>query len=235
MKTKRLWKLATVLVILIGSLSAHGVSRLKDGTWVVPESEDGGKSEQYGFWVDIVQEAHPSNKQVGIRWSIDGWRTVNLEYARFETNLASGEERWGVDVVLDASEVDTLEYAIFVEHSGKRFWDPRNNYRLGWGPVLPVSLEYADFVSTVKGMTLDGLITVSNYSFEKEVVVHYTLDGWASVISVNGKYLSGNHWTFSLPIPDESSIPIELAVEFKAGGYSHWDNNNGDNYKFTRD
>jgi len=99
-----------------------------------------------------------------------------------------------------------------------------------------VRLKY----SSVMGMTITGVISVSNIAYEKQVHVRYTLDGWASSVDVPALYISSSSldkvdtFSFSLFLPQQ--LPIgsrcEFCIRYQTGNgqQTFWDNNNRLNY-----
>lgn len=111
-------------------------------------------------------------------------------------------------------------------------------------PVKLVSSEFnteqAPALYTMNYVT-KGVVKVYNYSFEKEVVVHYSDNGgvWHTVageFSHSGRD-NYEYWTFTV----KSSVykyPRDgvnsFAVMYRSNGNEYWDNNNGMNYDGTK-
>lgn len=93
---------------------------------------------------------------------------------------------------------------------------------------------------------LRGMVLVRNVSFEKEVVVRFTLDGWETISEVRATYaghtapeelhqdVGGESWDrfrFSISLPDSPGRMLQLAVRYIAPGKGEWwDSNDGSNY-----
>ncbi|GMR62252.1 hypothetical protein PMAYCL1PPCAC_32447, partial [Pristionchus mayeri] len=90
----------------------------------------------------------------------------------------------------------------------------------------------------VIGMTLYATVAVYNHSYEKEVFVRYTLDGWRSYNEIAAQFDSSNtrdnsdSFSFTLFLPH--SMPVgskcEFALRCSSAGKEYWDNNRGSNY-----
>ncbi|GMR45619.1 hypothetical protein PMAYCL1PPCAC_15814, partial [Pristionchus mayeri] len=90
----------------------------------------------------------------------------------------------------------------------------------------------------VIGMTLSAIVTVYNYSYQKDVIVRYTLDGWRSYNDIATQYVTSNaqentdSFSFTLFLPH--SMPVgakcEFALRCSSAGKEYWDNNRGSNY-----
>ncbi|CAL9702848.1 unnamed protein product [Knipowitschia caucasica] len=93
-----------------------------------------------------------------------------------------------------------------------------------------------------------GIVQVLNLGFEKEVIARYSFTEWksstetkatwvSSVAKMMGEeeQLSCDTFRFHLPVPPflQPGAGLEFAIQFKASGCEHWDNNNGKNYKFV--
>ncbi|KAG7321028.1 hypothetical protein KOW79_015443 [Hemibagrus wyckioides] len=95
----------------------------------------------------------------------------------------------------------------------------------------------------LKDRAIAGTIKVKNLSYEKAVKVRITFDTWKSHTDVDCQYVNdmylGSEWdTFSfevnLPARVEPQEHVEFAVFYVVDGNTHWDSNQGQNYKITR-
>nr|QNT60494.1 protein phosphatase 1 regulatory subunit 3b [Leiocassis longirostris] len=95
----------------------------------------------------------------------------------------------------------------------------------------------------LKDRAIAGTIKVKNLSYEKSVKVRITFDTWKSHTDVDCQYVNdtylGSDWdTFSfevnLPALMEPQERVEFAVFYVVDGTTHWDSNQGQNYKITR-
>ena len=78
---------------------------------------------------------------------------------------------------------------------------------------------------------LHGIVRVSNLSYSKEVIIRWTHDNWRTSHDTHAVFLS-NHgatdrFAFELPINGDD---VSFAIQYKAEGSEHWDNNRGSNY-----
>lgn len=80
---------------------------------------------------------------------------------------------------------------------------------------------------------LHGVVRVLNLCYEKEVMVRWTHDHWASCHDSVCTYCHGSgdghtdRFAFTLPLNGDD---VEFAVCFRLQGQEYWDNNNGQNY-----
>lgn len=120
---------------------------------------------------------------------------------------------------------------------------------------LPVFLERV-FITVDKKYLL-GQIAVKNLSFEKNVVVRYTADGWNSIIEIPTIYVPdipsilklNNYDRFVFKIPLDNIFntyklnnntkkqnekyqenSYDLCIRYSSNNQDFWDNNNGSNY-----
>lgn len=92
----------------------------------------------------------------------------------------------------------------------------------------------------LRDRAIAGTIKVKNLSYEKAVKVRITFDTWKSHTDVGCQYVNdtylGSEWdTFSfevnLPARVEPHEHVEFAVLYTVDGDTHWDSNQGQNYK----
>ena len=83
-----------------------------------------------------------------------------------------------------------------------------------------------------------GRIRVKNIKYEKEVMVRYTLDSWATYKEQIASYILGGSvdntdtFFFHVTLPSSNlEQKMEFALRYKVNGQTHWDNNFGDNYR----
>ena len=99
-----------------------------------------------------------------------------------------------------------------------------------------VQLYYAQNTypySKAQNHEYEGRIAVKKTDGQKNVVVHYTLDGvnWQD-LSSNFEKVDPNDqqyevWKFDLTIP---KVPLTFSIRYDVNGQTYWDNNNGNNY-----
>lgn len=88
-----------------------------------------------------------------------------------------------------------------------------------------------------------GKIIVQNIAYQKQVQVHYSVNGgpWLDLSAAFDKSRPSNHeeWIFSVTLgttPAESSheaLNVRFAVKYQVGGQTYWDNNGGKDYFVT--
>lgn len=107
---------------------------------------------------------------------------------------------------------------------------------------LPVRLERA-YLSADK-QNLLGAVAVHNISFQKKVIVRFTLDYWQTVSEVTAEYNSdvrkkereGNvdRFTFKIKLHDLANLETKtlfFCIRYCVGGQELWDNNNDMNFQ----
>lgn len=85
-----------------------------------------------------------------------------------------------------------------------------------------------------------GTIKVRNVCFEKSVFVRMTFDSWRSHVDISAKHMKNAYegnlqdtfkFTTNVPKTYNPKDSIEFCICFQAGIHSHWDNNDGENFK----
>ncbi|XP_044126888.1 protein phosphatase 1 regulatory subunit 3E-like [Bufo gargarizans] len=87
--------------------------------------------------------------------------------------------------------------------------------------------------------SVSGDLRVLNLSYEKEVMVRYTVDSWSTSTEVTASYQRGysdrysDRFSFKLLCPSllNKEGTLEFAIRYKVCGTEFWDNNEGQNYK----
>jgi hypothetical protein len=85
---------------------------------------------------------------------------------------------------------------------------------------------------------LIGEVAVYNLDYHKNIIIHYTMNGWKSKHAVQARYKSSipvrriDKFAFSISVPAEASSRLELAIEYRVQGKTYWDSLNGLNYQF---
>jgi len=98
-----------------------------------------------------------------------------------------------------------------------------------------VSLEHCTVDDIL--LMISGTIRVANVSFEKHVVVRYTINGWMTYTDEVAKYLqsggASDQFTFKIHLPDyfDFSSRLEFSVMYVVAGQTFWDSNFGANYR----
>jgi hypothetical protein len=92
------------------------------------------------------------------------------------------------------------------------------------------------------GSTLVGTVAVQNVSFQKLVIVRFTLDDWKTTSETVAIYTknsgtlpsdSCDRFTFHIDLSDVASIGkkvLQLCVRYSVDGRDYWDNNNSMDY-----
>lgn len=83
-----------------------------------------------------------------------------------------------------------------------------------------------------------GLVRVSNISYEKQVLVRYTLNQWTSYVDIgashNAHSVDGQTDTFSFklvtPLFLDTGGTLQFAIRYSVAGQEFWDNNKGHDY-----
>lgn len=146
--------LAALLSLFVADASAGNVGSLGGGSWLGAATQYGAAVDQdYNVWTDLSVYNLGWQKDVGIRWTDDGWATWHDAAAWYEGSLGGGWERWGVDLApigtlgidgqqhkwsnmygswRDVSGPVTIEYALYYRVNGAEYWDNNNgqNYRI---------------------------------------------------------------------------------------------------------
>ncbi|KAM9301609.1 protein phosphatase 1 regulatory subunit 3D-like [Gastrophryne carolinensis] len=87
--------------------------------------------------------------------------------------------------------------------------------------------------------SISGDIRVLNLSYEKEVVVRYSMDSWNTSSEMTAGYQRGfsdrytDRFSFKLLCPTllNKEAMLEFAIRYRVCGAEYWDNNDGENYK----
>lgn len=106
---------------------------------------------------------------------------------------------------------------------------------------LPVRVERV-FLSA-DNKTLVGSVIVANYSFEKCVVVRFTLDYWKTTSEVvaehhqdsrQPKHDGYDRFNFNIRLADQANLEAKtmfFCVKYSVNGQEYWDNNNSINFQ----
>lgn len=127
-------------------------------------------------------------------------------------------------------------------------------------PCFPENLAaQADFLSRLRSqgvcveqvvcseVGITGTVQVLNVAYEKKVTVHYSFTKWKTLSTSAASWQSSGRsadadnpqtdiFRFRLPVPPFMLSPgaaLEFAVCYEVQGCSHWDNNNGQNYRLS--
>ncbi|MGA9523050.1 MAG: hypothetical protein WBV82_16395 [Myxococcaceae bacterium] len=221
------------------TLGNDAVTVLDSGHWSQILACSGHCYSRYHFWVDLRVRNDAFNKQIGIRWTDNGWASAKVAYAKYEETLPDGFERWGIDVTIGEGVVRPaeIEFAAFAEMNGTTSWDPHNNHAIYKSvlPHRPVTLVHSkvEYLAGT-GAQVSGTIRAYNLDGARDVAVRYSTDGWQNSNEAQATFVSGHDWTFTTPSLGNASLPeeVQFAVRYRVGGNEYWDNNNGQNYKY---
>ena len=189
------------------------------------------------IWVDLSVRNDGYDKQVGILWTNDGWKTSHTAAASYKGALDGGRERWGVDVKdavgqgLTAGEV---EYAGYATIDGQTSWSVfRNHYIYNRvTPSQPLRLLQSGASLDQSGRaSVSGVVRALNVSAPRHVFIRYTFDGWQSSAEVEASWV-GPDFAFQIPFDGDAATSDEaaFAIRLEAGGETAWENNGGANH-----
>lgn len=90
-----------------------------------------------------------------------------------------------------------------------------------------------------KNLTVSGIVRVANISYQKSVIVRYTVNGWMTYTDDAASYISGSNdgvtdrFMFTIHLPDYFAFGsrLEFSVMFTSGDQTFWDSNFGSNYR----
>lgn len=88
------------------------------------------------------------------------------------------------------------------------------------------------------GRVITGIVRVKNLGYEKEVVILYTYDDWATSHTVKAAYSESplpqqDQFSFCIFLPYlKLDLCIYFCIKYECSKMTFWDNNCGKNYKF---
>ncbi|XP_010875554.1 protein phosphatase 1 regulatory subunit 3B isoform X2 [Esox lucius] len=94
----------------------------------------------------------------------------------------------------------------------------------------------------LKEKALAGTVKVKNLSFKKSVKVRVTFDSWKSYTDWDCQYVKDTYtgsdrdtfsFEFSLPAELRPHKHVEFAICYEVNGQTHWDSNQGQNYRIV--
>ncbi|XP_071584966.1 protein phosphatase 1 regulatory subunit 3C-B-like [Heliangelus exortis] len=93
----------------------------------------------------------------------------------------------------------------------------------------------------IQDRSLSGTVKVRNIEYEKKVMVRITFDGWKNFRDIFCQYMHSTYgsadtdtFSFELTLPKPSvscRTPAEFCIFFQCRQKTHWDNNQGNNYR----
>lgn len=194
-------------------------------------SGTGGHNNKSYYEIIVQNLAH--DKKVSI-WANNGssWRDIPANYVE---SLPGNLEKWEAS----ASEND-YEFAVKYVVKGITYWDNNKgrNYKFPraqgefnalTGHGFPILLGDSSFVNS----HLKIHAAIQNIGYNKEVVLEYTVDNWATQHSIVGQYFwtmgSGIEvWRFEKEL--ETASNVDFTISYKIDGCQYWDNNFIRNY-----
>ncbi|MBK8010395.1 MAG: CBM21 domain-containing protein [Deltaproteobacteria bacterium] len=202
------------------------------GTYAIPSD-----CTRHMFWVDIAVRNDAYDKEVGVLFTTDGWKTSHVSHARYESALGDGYERWGLDeegsvTCRGYGSVSDVEFAVFAKMGGRSHWDPFNNYHTDGAVTAskPVRLRSVS-AHIVDGLgVVEGDVRVLDLAYQKRVVVRYSDDDWQSWREVAANHAESNRWVFRIDGAAQLPPRVELAIRYEVRGSVFWDNNEAQNY-----
>lgn len=234
-KTITFKKALTFLVVLsmllccVGAFGSIQASAATDRVSMYLRDPYFSKYGMSGSYIYVQTKDNASNQQVYVHYyySNNEWKDAQAEYLM---TLDDGSKIWKAYIIGYGTE-----YAIKYVADGQVIWDNNDgkNYTdqlLGTAPIT-VNRNYYY-------MSLDNYdvnVTLQNYGYQKEVVVRYTDNNWASYTDVPLSYDSTNQygkelWSTELHISNGNPDAFEYCVYYKVNGKTYWANNFGENY-----
>ncbi len=156
------------------------------------------------------------------------WQDVEATYF---TTLSDGSKIWKATF-----SSYNAKYAIKYVADGNTFWDNNNgkdytgSVRIGSAPVVSERLGYQ--YNSFNGYQINAVL--QNYSYEKNVFVRYTTDGWKTshdqALSYSKTNADGTEtWTVNLKLNAETD-GFEYAICYQDDKGEFWANSFGANY-----
>lgn len=178
-------------------------------------------------YVYIQTNDNASNQQVYVHYHYinDEWLDAQAEYL---TTLADGSKIWKANITCYGTE-----YAIKYVADGEVIWD--NNNGKNYGDELlgsaPITVNRTGF----NGSSYPIVVTLQNYSYQKDVQVRYTVDNWKTYEDAPLSYKSTTEygteiWETDLSISADQLSSFQYCVCYKEGNNTYWANNFGQNY-----
>jgi len=102
-----------------------------------------------------------------------------------------------------------------------------------------VEMQFVSLANViVKNYRVSGTVRVKNITFEKSVVVRYSLDGWMNFNDAVATHQADDDErfdTFAFVVDCPPNLPsgskLQFAVRYTAGGVDYWDSNRGENFE----
>ncbi|KAL7268750.1 hypothetical protein RUND412_008612 [Rhizina undulata] len=107
---------------------------------------------------------------------------------------------------------------------------------------LPVRVERVYLSNDSKNLC--GTVAVANISFQKAVVVRFTLDYWQTTSEVSAEFTNDvrrrhredgiDRFAFTIRLADQANLENKIlffCVRYSVNGQDHWDSNNGFNFQ----
>ncbi len=178
--------------------------------------------------VYVQTKDNASNQQVYVHYFyVPGYEWKDSQ-ATYVTTLSDGSKIWKASIGSYGTE-----YAIKYVADGVTYWDNNNgnNYKAQLLGTAPITVNRTGYVYNYYPVS----VTLQNYAYQKNVVVRYTDDNWATYHDVPLTYSSTNKdgtelWSASLPIDISKLSSFEYCAYYEVNGQTYWANNFGQNY-----
>lgn len=116
------------------------VDRLGDGLFLSgmiphPQLTESGPDYDWGcgwgYWIDLRVKNLAYDKEVGVIWTEDDWKTAHVAHAHFKHDLCDGYERWGLDLTgwTSATRPPVIHYATFAKMNGIAWHGKEDNWK----------------------------------------------------------------------------------------------------------
>jgi hypothetical protein len=212
--------------------NASTVTRLNDGMWMRVPPSSRFQPPSYSFWIDLAIDKRGGDiSEVGVVWTANDWKTKQTTLARFEGGWNEGREKRGVDVNLPPQHVNSIEYAAYIKVNGETIWDAHNNHLIGSLAGRDIVLTRSETKEDAAGFWFEGRLKVKNIAPEKQIIVQFQKDQ-AAPEKVSARYVSGNDWSFRIPLTPPQATELRLKLEYVVSGQTLVDDNDGRLYTF---
>lgn len=232
---KRSISMLLAIAMLFSIFSVLSIFNVSAATDRVSMYSTGVYFSKYGMTtrdIYIQTKDNASNQQVYVHYNYLDGQEWQDEQATYLTTLSDGSKIWQARV-----SSYNFKYAIKYVADGVTYWDNNNgnDYTREEIGVAPVTVR-RDGYQSLDDYTVNAL--VQNYAYQKNVVVRYTEDDWATYTDVPMSYVSSNGnntelWTVDLSLNSSDAKGFEYCVYYQVNGQTYWANNFGQNYDWS--
>lgn len=206
-----------------------------------------------------VSGANLDAKRVGVVYKTPEDGTERTAIGHYFTTWGNGDEEWHVPIQVSTSQKTLIFDAWYQDGAGHTYVDDNEGelHVFNDGPAYTVvRVEPWRTTVTVDDTGVRGSLSVqvADLDFDKDIELHATTDGWATVTELgigaagdtNRWYWAEDYawsgrerWQIDLELPDGGG-PLEFAVVYRHGvvnnarSYEFWDNNGGANHVVPR-